>query len=225
MKWTASESLSELDTERMLQETLIKSVHQYADLSTGHDLDVVREAARSVAVHCASRIRFGIETGQLHLLFSRALWSVGETAVAEQMLELGVESRQIRATLLALLQAGAVAPDLWPLVGNGTIRYHESWLAADSQPVWCLDTPRITGWGDETELAQSLALKRIICSLAQVWDQTNGAGCLATRGEVGQDRPGWQIRMVRAWLEQCAHLRGWRSIPRVLRMELSAHTH
>ncbi len=206
----------------MLQEYLLQSAQAVVGREQRCDPDVVREAARSVAVHCANQIRLGIDTRQLHVLFSRALWSVGETTAAQRMLELGVESRRIRSTLMALLDARALAPELWPLVGSGTIRYHESWLAVDSESVWCLDTTQIPGWADETELAQSLAIQRILKEVAPVWDRTAGRGCLASRGEVGCGSVGWQIDVLRAWLQKCASRRGWSAIPRVIQLEISA---
>ena len=217
MDWIASEPISTAHTERILQNHLLESARAALPADEPEPC-VVREAAHSVAVYCRAAVMRGVTTQELHVLFSRALWSVGRMDAARQVLELGVESRRMRVTLLALLSGRALSPDLWSLVGAGAIRLRERSVAFDAEAVWCVDTSRISGWESDTELARHLALQRILSLLAPVWDAASGQGMLAIRCTTPDKE---EIkRLARNRLRKVASARQWQHCPHVVQLRL-----
>lgn len=214
MEWIASEPLSDVQTERLLQHHLLQAVRQVLP-ETESNRALVTEAARSVAVYCAPALSDGIPTEDLHVLFSQALWSVGEVDSARHVLELEIESRRLRTTLTKLLSARGLTPDLWMLALSGVLRHHQPWMGFEDGPAWCLDVQQISGWPSDTELARSMAVDRIVSRLAPVWDATSGRGCLAVKipaGVSGEECEWASARMVRL-----AAQRGWSHRPHVVR--------
>lgn len=216
MEWIASEPLSAGQTERVLQDHLLQAA-QMALLPSESERDCVKEAARSVAMYCAPSLSRGIGTQNLHVLFSRALWTVGAVDEARRLLEREVESKRVRAGVLALLSANVSVPELWPLVDRGAIRYGDEWLALENGSVWCLDLNGLPGWQSDTELARSMAGQRLVSLLAPVWDATSGRGHLGLLGSVADCKEAqW---MLQSRLEWIAIQRNWMHCPRVVRLK------
>lgn len=179
---------------------------------------IIRDVAHSVAVYCADDAARGIPSSYLNILLSRALWGVGETEIAEQVLTDHVEQRAIKETLKALLAVSEVSPMLWRAVVRGAVRKRSDWMSADADTLWVLDLTRVQTTPCDMELARFLTERTLLRALVPVWDVTDGAGALAVRFGSSTDEVNERLSFARDILTRESEQRAWRAIPRVLHL-------
>ncbi len=215
MVWDVQSACDE--REQALSAHLLRELEtRYA--TSSEQRAVFRDVARSVAVYCADDLRRGIPSTDLHVLLSRALWGVGATDTAEQVLTDHLEQRSIKMTLKALLSVSDVSPMLWRAVVRGAVRRRTDWLSADHMPLWVLDLERIHMAACDMELARFMTARILLRALAPVWDATTGHGALAVRGH---DAPAQSPAIPSFCSDVLRHesrVRRWRAVPRVLRL-------
>jgi len=215
MVWDIQSSCD--DREHVLSAHLLRELESRYTVSSSQR-DVLRDVARGVAVYCADDAMQGIPSTDLHVLLSRALWGVGETEVAEQVLNDHLEQRAIKDTLKVLLAVSDVSPMLWRAVVRGAIRRRTEWISADRVPLWVLDVARIRMEPCDMELARFLTVRILLRALAPVWNATAGRGALALRYGATSAEANDALAYCRAVLEREAADRGWQACPQVLRL-------
>ncbi len=172
--------------------------------------DWADEVSKAVSAYVEDGTSAGIyvDSDALVLLTSRAMSSVGQKDAAQRVLVFG---------------CGVVTPSTWELLGSGT--------------TWTLDFGRLTGPASDAslELVFFGSLQAVLASIAEVWDETAGAGTLALRharaaasSVVGKHKgPGIQafVEEIRhtclAKLHQLAGKRTWQTVPDLLLLEVT----
>jgi len=202
-----------LDAVTTLQEYLLQALPDADSDTTARRHGA---AAEVVSMCYADRAQAGVSETALYASFSRALWSVGDTADARLILASHVEQRAIRDTLLELLSLLETSALLWESVVRGVVRHRSDWLSTDQRPIWVLDTERLTSDLWQMELTWPPAIRRLIEELAPVWDKPFGHGVL---GVVMPSRHAQPVLLyLRKLMQHVADQRNWTATPQVLRL-------
>ncbi len=203
------------DREGALCAFLLQEMETRCAATTRQSRALYQDVARSVAVYCADEVGRGVPSSELHALFSRALWGVGETSVARQVLDHHVDQRAIRETLQALLSVNEVSPLLWRSVVRGVIRRRTKWATADDVPLWVLDVMRLDTASCDMELARFLMVRTLLISLTPVWNASSGRGALAVRCGMASPEARNLLMLCRGVLARESEQREWRVVPRI----------
>lgn len=198
------------------------------DAPPTHCLEAV---ASAVALLCRSALNLRVVPDRLlDMLGSKALWSVGEGAAADQLLARCGHSAEDRAALRSLYGRGrADGPSLalCLLVAAGNVRPSRCTLTS-AGPAWSVDVARRLDDGDVAlmELGLCRRLSLILRVLSEVWDESQGAGVLELGGwsRLGgwADDPVKELSAAhcRRWLGHVASSRGWAAVPEVRQLNL-----
>lgn len=209
-----SEQVLAADSREALCRHLVSEIAAaYGDSAPEH----VAEVAQAVAAYCTRRQdAFSASSEYVAFLVSRALKAVGEDHAAQAF----SSDRQSSAVETAT-QFRDVPPALWSVFASRLVR-PSRWLVDDGKVIWVLDLSRFRFDSDlSLELAFHQAMRSILYAVAEIWDQTAGAGILGLRGVAKCGRSVEQVQtLCRDLLERMGAERGWVFEPQVLNLDI-----
>jgi hypothetical protein len=213
MIWSDPDSARD-SREVLCRHLVTEIVAAYGDFTPEH----AREVAEAVAAYCAERKGdLSLSSEYIMFLISRALRVVGEEQSAPAF-SAGRNSPAVEAAA----QFRNVPPALWSAFSARLIR-PSRWLVDNDREIWVLDLSRFRFDADLClELAFHQAIYAILRAVAEIWDDSSGAGILGLRHVRSCGR---SLREVRSLcldvFEKIRTRRGWVSVPRVLSLDVA----
>jgi hypothetical protein len=197
------------------------SLHLASEIAAAYDDAVpehAAEIAHAVAAYCIQhKDSFSVSSEYMAFLISRALRAVGEHHAAKALCG-GRPSHAVETAA----QFREVPPALWNVFASKLVR-PSRWLVDDGKVIWVLDLSRFRFDADlGLELAFHPAIRSILYAVAEIWDQTAGAGILGLRGVAKCGRPLSDVQtLCRDLLERIKAERAWVSAPRILSLDVA----
>jgi hypothetical protein len=189
----------------------------YGDFSPEH----TGEIAQAVAAYCVQwQDESTLSSDYIAMLVSRALRAAGEEKAARHF----SDGRNLSETK-SVFHFRDVPPALWSVFASRLIR-PSRWLVDHGRVIWTLDLSRFRLDADlGLELAFHQAIRAILYAVAEIWDESSGAGILGLSGiarRTSKKKSAIDVQILcRDLLERIKTERGWTFMPRVLNLDIA----
>ena len=178
------------------------------------------EIAQAVAAYCAQwQDEFMLSSEYMAMLVSRALRAVGEETAAQYF-----GDGRSSLVMESMSRFRNVPPALWSVFASRLIR-PSRWLVSHGRVIWTLDLSRFRLDADlDLELAFHQAIRAILYAVAEIWDESAGAGILGLSGirrPTSKNKSAIDVKtLCRDLLERIKAERGWTVLPQVLSLDV-----
>ena len=191
---------------------------------------LVDHLTSSVALYCQQNCRNGVQRADLDLLLARAFCAVNDRESAARVLSsFPLHARHVERWLEVLSELHHF-PALLPFFSLGIIRPAD-WAGARMDRMWILDLRRLALSDSERhEILLYRSLRSIFENMFVFWDATAGEGVLGLKGlacfNLGPGRPrglteaGDLMAYANDLFARQKAARNWRTVPRVLNLDL-----
>jgi hypothetical protein len=207
----------------------LQDIFQSLEIPNGTMADNV---SASVAMYCREFHPRGVQRSDLVLLAARAFCAVNDRAAAERVLGSLQPHRRHASRWLEILSELHHFPALLPYFSLGVIRPAD-WAGARLDRMWTLDFDRLVLSASERhEIMLYRSIRAIVENMFVFWDASGGEGVLGLKGlssmnvEDGSRRRQTLtatddlLDYVADLLLRQKDLRGWRSVPSLLNLDL-----
>ena len=212
-----SERVDAGDSREALWRHLVSEIAAaYGDSAPEH----TGEIAQAVAAYCARwQDESMLSSEYIAMLISRALRAAGEEKAAQYF----GDGRSSPVTE-SMSQFRDVPPALWSVFASRLIR-PSRWLVSQGRVIWTLDLSRFRLDADlNLELAFHQAIRAILYAVAEIWDESAGAGILGLSGikrQTSKNTSAIDVKtLCRDLLERIKTERGWIALPQVLSLDV-----
>jgi hypothetical protein len=174
----------------------------------------------------------GLRHDDLVLLIARALCSINERALAEQVLDSVKSHARNKRRWLEILSELHGFPSLLPYFSLGIVRPAD-WAGAQLDRMWILDLGRLRlSDAEKHEMLVYRSLRALIESMVVFWDATGGEGVLGLKG-LASFHVDSSVRQRQTFtstddllgyignlLLQQRELRSWHAVPSLLNLDM-----